>query len=75
MVKQVRHIHIHNQENKFLPISTDITAPIQLDTDLDSCNNQLDTLRQQIQAEETKLKNKNTQLAHVEVMLQKLLLN
>ncbi len=34
-----------------------------MDTDLDSCNNQLDTLRQQIQAEETKLKNKNTQLA------------
>nr|QEA08231.1 putative protein 138R [Iridovirus Liz-CrIV] len=51
------------QETNSYPYQQILTAPIQLDTDLDSCNNQLDTLRQQIQAEETKLKNKNTQLA------------
>lgn len=45
------------------PYQQILTAPIQLDTDLDSCNNQLANLRQQIQAEETKLRNKNTQLA------------
>ncbi len=63
MVKQVRHIHIHIKKQIPTHINKILTAPIQLDTDLDSCNNQLDTLRQQIQAEETKLKNKNTQLA------------
>lgn len=50
-------------ETNYSPYQQILTAPIQLDTDLDSCNNQLASLRQQIQAEETKLRNKNTQLA------------
>lgn len=53
----------NSYETNYSPYQQILTAPIQLDTDLDSCNNQLASLRQQIQAEETKLRNKNTQLA------------